>query len=106
MVGSVWRRLRATIPDREGVLILDGTSVPKRGRYSVGVARQHCGTLGKIANCPGGRHGGTLVGPRVDGVRELVLARVADAGGAATRPNSGNGRLSGAWRLKEIKLRI
>ena len=48
---KVWGRLRAELPGRRGILLVDETAFPKHGTHSVAVGRQYCGALGKIANC-------------------------------------------------------
>jgi len=58
--------------DPEGVLMVDETGCVKKGKESVGVARQYCRMLGKVENCQVGvfagyasRHGYALVEQRL-----------------------------------------
>jgi SRSO17 transposase len=48
---TLWTRLRAVLPARAGLVVVDDTGLPKQGRHSPGVQRQYCGALGKIGNC-------------------------------------------------------
>jgi SRSO17 transposase len=45
------RLLNDDLGEAEGVLIFDESGFPKKGGESVGVARQYCGTLGKVESC-------------------------------------------------------
>ena len=96
----VWRHLRTMLPERRGMLILDGTSFPKTGRRSVAVARRSCGTLGKVANCQVAVTAALWTGVRLDARGRVVSARrVADARSAAAREDSSVGAFQEKWRL-------
>ena len=53
-------------------LIFDETGIPKKGKMSVGVARQWCGRLGKTDNCQTAVFGALSMGPHVTLIDERL----------------------------------
>ena len=54
LIAAVRDRVLPRMINRGGPIrawIIDDTGFPKKGRHSVGVARQYCGQLGKQDNC-------------------------------------------------------
>ncbi len=48
------KNMSALLSEDNGMLTFDGSDFVKKGKSSVGVARQHCGAVGKTENCQAG----------------------------------------------------
>jgi len=48
------KQLAMRISSENGMLSVDGSDSVKKGKHSVGVGRQYCGTIGKVESCQAG----------------------------------------------------
>src|SRR3981189_3160390 len=100
--------------ERQGPIeawIIDDTGFPKKGKHSVGVARQYCGQLGKQDNCQAAvslsianRHASLPVRYRLylplqwtaDAERR-VMAGIPETAGFLTKPQIALEQIQAAW---------
>jgi SRSO17 transposase len=54
MLAKIQHFTASAIASPDGMITTDGCDFPKKGKESVGVARQYCGPLGKVDNCQSG----------------------------------------------------
>ncbi len=66
------RQVGRELGEDDGVIVFDPSAFPKKGKQSVGVARQWCGRLGKVDNC----QVATYMAYVARGDRALVNARL------------------------------
>jgi len=101
MLWNYHQLVAAEMGEPDGVLMFDETSFVKKGQDAVGVARQYCGTLGKVEHCQVGvfagyasRQGYALVDKR------WFLPEVWFADTYATRRSKGHISKELTWQSK------
>lgn len=51
LLDRLCEKVTCDLGEKNGILVIDPSAFPKKGKHSVGVARQWCGRLGKTENC-------------------------------------------------------